>query len=124
MTENAEVPKSGVVSAGRYFCGVQVIFGHTHLAKQVALPGGTYINTGTWADVLPFPATILDADGGAKTPASSAADHAAQLDRLKAFVGDMATARLAPYLRFVPTFALVELDQNGTVLSAALRVFE
>jgi UDP-2,3-diacylglucosamine pyrophosphatase LpxH len=32
-----------------------VIFGHTHLAKRIAMNGGVYINTGTWADVLRLP---------------------------------------------------------------------
>jgi len=100
-----------------------VIFGHTHLAKQVALAGGTYINTGTWADVLPFPATVLDAEVGAPASTHPGSETAAQLARLKTFVADMATARLSPYLRFVPTYARVELDTDGVVLHASLPEF-
>jgi UDP-2,3-diacylglucosamine pyrophosphatase LpxH len=38
-----------------------VVFGHTHLAKQVPLPGGGfYFNCGTWADLLMLPRDILD----------------------------------------------------------------
>ncbi len=31
-----------------------VIFGHTHLAREMALPNGArYLNSGTWADLIP-----------------------------------------------------------------------
>ena len=36
-----------------------VVFGHTHLAKRVGLGGGgTYLNTGTWADLMRMPAAM------------------------------------------------------------------
>ena len=36
-----------------------VVFGHTHLAKQVPLAGGAvYLNTGTWADLMRLPAGL------------------------------------------------------------------
>ena len=33
-----------------------VVYGHTHLVKRVALgDGATYLNAGTWADLMRFP---------------------------------------------------------------------
>ena len=80
---------------------------------------GTYINTGTWADVLPFPSTILDPDEGSKVqPAREMA--AARLRRLDDFVADMATAQLGKYLRFIPTYAHIVLGEEGEVKQARL----
>ena len=43
-----------------------VVFGHTHLAKHVPVPGGgSYLNSGTWADLVELPSDLLtlpDAD--------------------------------------------------------------
>ena len=38
-----------------------VIFGHTHLAKQIELkkPGCYYLNSGTWADLIQLPSEII-----------------------------------------------------------------
>src|SRR5262249_54769303 len=37
-----------------------VLFGHTHLARDITLPdGGRYLNSGTWADLIKFPSEIL-----------------------------------------------------------------
>jgi UDP-2,3-diacylglucosamine pyrophosphatase LpxH len=96
-----------------------VVFGHTHLAKEITLPKGTYINTGTWADLLPFPTTILGTDDVAGT-GSVEELRAARLSRLGKFVEDMATARLNSYLRFMPTYARIEMNGAGAVLSAQL----
>jgi UDP-2,3-diacylglucosamine pyrophosphatase LpxH len=96
-----------------------VLFGHTHLAKELVLDGGTYINTGTWADVLPFPTTILDLHNEFSQPAAHDTD-AAMLARLADFVEDMATARLSKYLRFVPTYARIELNDEGDIITEKL----
>ena len=96
-----------------------VVFGHTHLAKEIRLGSGTYINTGTWADLLPFPTTILDPDNGADSGSADESD-ASKLDRLGKFVKDMATAQLGNYLRFMPTYAQIELDDKGGVVTAKL----
>src|SRR5262249_49609264 len=100
--------------------GFQVlVFGHTHLAKAVKLRNGTYINTGTWADLLPFPMTILDPDNGAAIGSSQESD-ASNLSRLGTFVNHMATAQLNEYLCFMPTYARIELDDKGAVVTAKL----
>lgn len=99
-----------------------VLFGHTHLAKEIKMAEGTYINTGTWADVLPFPSTILDPDErSTQQPVRDIA--AVRLKRLDDFVADMATARLGRYLRFIPTYARIELGEEGEVKKAELREY-
>ena len=42
-----------------------IILGHTHLAKSVQLsPTRTYLNSGTWTDLIPFPTWLLDGEAG------------------------------------------------------------
>lgn len=40
------------------------IFGHTHLPKRIQLLNGrgTYLNTGTWTDVMSLPSAVVEAD--------------------------------------------------------------
>ena len=96
-----------------------VLFGHTHLAKSITLENGTYFNTGTWADVIPFPTTILHPGQSAQTEGD-----AAVLARLEQFVGDMAGVRLAEYLRFFPKYVRIELGDDGRVVSSELREYK
>lgn len=43
-----------------------VVFGHTHYARDVALPGGArYLNSGTWANLMRFPPGLADATDAA-----------------------------------------------------------
>ena len=86
-----------------------VVFGHTHLAKQVELPGGRYLNTGTWADLMRFPPELLTAPG----------DEA--LARVADICADLEARQLDDYIVFVPTFARITLAPGGEVLSAELR---
>lgn len=89
-----------------------IVFGHTHLAKSVALPGGpTYLNTGTWADLMRLPPALFDADAGVARTA---------LDR---FVDDLRQRHYAPYLVFEPHFAHLHLDGDGRVATARLDTF-
>lgn len=39
-----------------------VVLGHTHLARAASLPAGTYLNTGTWADLMRLPRWLADAE--------------------------------------------------------------
>jgi UDP-2,3-diacylglucosamine pyrophosphatase LpxH len=96
-----------------------VMFGHTHLAKEVLLHGGTYFNTGTWADLLPFPTTILEPRYEAGHPPPKDVNETI-LAQLGEFVEDMATARLSRYLRFIPTYARIELNDAGEVITSKL----
>lgn len=86
-----------------------VIFGHTHAARDVALPGGArYLNLGTWADLILFPSHIL------KGP------DAAAIDGLRAFVEDMAAGRLSGWTSFVPTYVKLVVGVDDAVQHAEL----
>ena len=90
-----------------------VIYGHTHLAKRVALGVGdaVYLNTGTWADLLRVPESVLGDD------------EAAARKQLEAFVDDLDHARLDAWRCQMPSFARVDLD-GDTVSSRDVYVFE
>lgn len=86
-----------------------VIFGHTHAARDIALPGGArYLNLGTWADLICFPSHIV------KGP------DAAALDGLRAFVEDMAAGKLGGWTSFTPTYVKLTVGGDGAVQNAAL----
>jgi len=102
---------SALVKAGASL----VVFGHTHLAKDLGLPGGgRYLNTGTWAERIRLPAALHDPDEGRATQV------------LSTFLADLAAGRLSTYLDFEPTFARLELSEEGgqaRVADASLRVW-
>jgi hypothetical protein len=86
-----------------------ILFGHTHLARDLALPGGArYLNTGTWADLIRVPKDIVSG------PEPQA------LDALEAFVSDMSAGRLAAWVSFVPTYCRLDLDEDGRCQRAEL----
>jgi UDP-2,3-diacylglucosamine pyrophosphatase LpxH len=85
-----------------------VVYGHTHLAKRIALDDGAtaaplYLNTGTWADLMCVPEEVWGED----------ADAARQA--LIAFVEGLEGNRLAKWRRPVPTYALIELDGDAVL---------
>jgi predicted phosphodiesterase len=76
-----------------------VVYGHTHLAKRVPLAGGAiYLNTGTWADLMMVPRSVLQGN------------QLAAMGELQAFVSDLENNRLEAWRRQVPTFARIEMD--------------
>ena len=86
-----------------------VIFGHTHLPKDVGIHGGgRYLNSGTWADLIKFPTEIL------------IGDDTQALEGLRAFVNDIAAGRLADWIYFKPTYIRLDLDANDHILAAEL----
>jgi UDP-2,3-diacylglucosamine pyrophosphatase LpxH len=86
-----------------------VIFGHTHAARDVALPGGArYLNLGTWADLILFPSHILTGP------------EAVAIEGLTAFVQDMAAGKLSGWTSFMPTYAKLVVGGDGNVQSAEL----
>ncbi len=96
-----------------------IVFGHTHLAKQFVLnrretpenaKGAVYLNTGTWADLIQFPPSILD-------PKNTNA-----LNDLETFVDDIAQRRFSKWIRFQPTFAKLEV-RGGKVATANIVDF-
>lgn len=90
-----------------------VIFGHTHLAKQVPLAGGArYLNTGTWADLMKLPAGLFVAD---RTQARAVLDG---------FVDDLRGGRHDAYLAFDPRYARCAIDERGRCTEARLCRFD
>jgi UDP-2,3-diacylglucosamine pyrophosphatase LpxH len=92
-----------------------VVYGHTHLAKQVSLAGGaTYLNSGAWVDLMRVPAGVLSDEQVAATA------------ELENFLDDLLHNRLERWRKLVPTFACIELEeQNGCiqVCRAGVHVF-
>lgn len=86
-----------------------VIFGHTHLARDITLSGGArYLNSGTWADLIRFPSEIL------------AGPERQALDALRAFVEDMGTGRLKAWTSFIPTYVKLTVGGGGEVRDVTL----
>jgi UDP-2,3-diacylglucosamine pyrophosphatase LpxH len=91
-----------------------IIYGHTHLAKQVSglpevngLPRGClYLNTGTWTDLMRVPQEILAAvpTAGEDTSAS----------KLETFLDDLLHNRLDSWRKLIPTYARCDLEQEGS----------
>ena len=83
-----------------------VLYGHTHLAKQVNVPEsgsgapkGIYINTGTWADLMRIPEHLL----------APTVDGKQFLTAFTAELRQTGTSRLRAQN---PTYALVEFDSQ------------
>ena len=86
-----------------------VIFGHTHFARDVSLPGSArYLNSGTWADLIHFPTDILN---GTEQQAR---------DGLRAFVEDMGKGRLRAWTSFTPTYVKLTVSDDGHVRDVTL----
>jgi UDP-2,3-diacylglucosamine pyrophosphatase LpxH len=87
-----------------------VIFGHTHLARDVDLGGGgRYLNSGTWADLLEVPREIVS---GSWTEA---------LADLRDYAADLAANRLDHLVRFTPTYVRLHVSDDGAVVEGTLR---
>lgn len=91
-----------------------VVFGHTHHAKDIDLPetGARYLNTGTWANLMRFPAELT----------SETATHAAVRDALIAFAKRLEKNELD--VEFAPTFVQIDLDAGGALLDASVRDYD
>lgn len=88
-----------------------VIYGHTHLPKQIDLGGGAqYLNTGTWADVIRLPDALVDEGPGS---------HAALLE----FVAALRNNRLNPYIQRYLSYVEVRIADDGAVNEAVLRSY-
>lgn len=90
-----------------------VVFGHTHHAKNVSLKetGGTYLNTGTWANLMRFPAQARSPDVETALPA------------LRELFDAVRANRLERYIEFSPTYALLEVV-DGRVRSAGIHAWK
>jgi UDP-2,3-diacylglucosamine pyrophosphatase LpxH len=89
-----------------------IVYGHTHLAKKVQINGATYLNTGTWADLMCVPSSIL---------LNELVDEAKR--DLDVFVRDFENNRLSNWIGRLPTFAQIEVDKCRAV-SADVYLFE
>ncbi len=88
-----------------------VIFGHTHLAKQIPLsPGATYFNTGTWCDLMRVPAGIF-------------ANTQEAMVELERFVHAVKGSDLKEWIFYRPTFVRLCLGSDDKVAKAELLDF-
>lgn len=96
-----------------------VVFGHTHHACMVDLDGATYLNSGTWANLMRFPAPLrgkppTDAEA-AREAGDSTFNSASRNDWwLRRFVEDCASGNLAPYVTFRPTAVHLSVQDGNT----------
>jgi UDP-2,3-diacylglucosamine pyrophosphatase LpxH len=92
-----------------------IVYGHTHLAKQVSLAGGAaYLNTGTWVDLMRVPAAVLGDE-----PVTATAE-------LEGFLDDLLHNRLHRWRKLVPSFARIDLekqDDRTELLRAGVHMF-
>jgi UDP-2,3-diacylglucosamine pyrophosphatase LpxH len=80
-----------------------VVMGHTHLSRHIGpAERATYINTGTWADVIRVPSTALEKG---------------QEDELQEFLRGLCKGK---HRRCLATYADIHVDTNGRVSSARL----
>jgi UDP-2,3-diacylglucosamine pyrophosphatase LpxH len=83
-----------------------VVFGHTHLARDIALGNDArYLNSGTWTNLLRVPPRVLS-----EGPESAAA--------LMQWVTDLKENKLQPLFR--PTYVRLDMDDNGQAFEAVL----
>jgi UDP-2,3-diacylglucosamine pyrophosphatase LpxH len=94
------------LSLGGFDC---IVFGHTHLARDMWLTGGArYLNSGTWADLIKVPTDII-----------AGSDEQA-LAALRAFVNDMQQGKLSGWTTFTPTYIRLDFDDQDNLQRAAL----
>lgn len=91
-------------AAQDYGCKV-ILYGHTHLAKQIPIADtdAVYLNTGTWANLMCVPDSIL------------LPDLAAEGERqLAVLAEDLRSNRLERWTSHMPTFARIEMEAGRT----------
>jgi UDP-2,3-diacylglucosamine pyrophosphatase LpxH len=93
-----------------------VVFGHTHHAKALTIPGtqSSYFNTGTWANLMKFPEVF--------TSKTATSDEVR--DALVGFATKLATNDLDAYLVFEPTYVRIDLGADGALIKAELRDYD
>lgn len=90
-----------------------VVFGHTHLQKQMSVQCQgreiMYLNTGTWADTMQIQSKVF-------------ADDAIENGVLEEFVADLKNNRLEAYIKRQLNFVEIVVENNA-VKTAALKEF-
>jgi hypothetical protein len=89
----------------------RVVFGHTHLAKELDFDGAAYLNTGTWADLMRLPSGIMYGE------------RESALAELQLFFEAIRTNQIDKYVEFLPTFAHLRFDESGRSVSR-IKKFE
>lgn len=90
-----------------------VVFGHTHLAKQIPLGDRrVYLNTGTWCPVIRLPESFY-------IPASDAVTEQHVEHEILNFILDMEANMLEPWTQAHGIFARVGLDATSGALQEA-----
>jgi UDP-2,3-diacylglucosamine pyrophosphatase LpxH len=92
-----------------------IVMGHTHLARQISLGNGcTYVNTGTWADLISVPMDILQDNQKGRTA-------------LQEWLRELVIVNARNLREPRPTFADISLSDAGSVIErpgiALLRTF-
>ena len=93
-----------------------VVFGHTHHAKDLAIPrsGARYLNTGTWSNLMKFPEVFT----------RKGATHDEIRTALFAFAKKLQTNDLDAYLSFDPTYVRLDLTADGTLVAGSLHTYD
>lgn len=99
--EDKEYLKPARAAAERGF--KVIVFGHTHLVKRVNLGTATYLNSGTWADLIRVPPVVW---GDNEDLASRT---------LESFVNDLEADDVERWRRSVPTYAKILLDGDQLI---------
>ena len=91
-----------------------ILYGHTHLAKRIPIAGtqSVYLNTGTWADLMCVPDSILLPDLEAEGER-----------QLSAFADDLANNRPERWTSRLPTFARIDM-QDGRAQETKLLIWK
>ena len=90
-----------------------IVYGHTHLVKRVRLDqGAVYLNSGTWADLMKVPQSIL-----------TGSDEAQARKDLENFTADLLANRVAQWRQTIPAFARIDM-QSGNVEKADVYFFD
>jgi UDP-2,3-diacylglucosamine pyrophosphatase LpxH len=80
-----------------------VVFGHTHKAKHIKLKNGaTYLNSGTWANLMRFPKSLFNNNSNEAFLA------------LKTFFQDLKNNQLDDYIEFKPHYVRLDVQPDGT----------
>jgi UDP-2,3-diacylglucosamine pyrophosphatase LpxH len=90
-----------------------VVFGHTHIARKVDLGDGrSYLNSGTWADLIIFPKEIVSGTNEEALP------------KLREFVADLKESRLSRWINFIPTYVRLDIDDSSRVVSTEVTHYK
>ena len=116
FTTEAELSYSNAAKELRNKGFQAIIFGHTHLAKEVKLTENSdypkYLNTGTWANLLEIPKNIISG------PESLA------FEDLKKFATAIQLKKMDSFIKFIPTFAHIAFMDMKRLTSANIHVYK